>query len=233
MTESPQVRDDSDESADDEESEPPLPPLSEQMAEQLGGMRGLVEAGVPIAVFVVLNVALDDRLRWAVAAAVACAVGIAVVRAVRGEPVRHAVNGLFGIALGAVLALRSGDANDFYIPGILYGLAYGVVFYGSVAVRHPLVGWGWSIIAGKGKSAWRQDPRLVRVFGWLTVLWGTVFLLKNLLRLWMYLHGEMENVLGVTTLVLGYPLTALLVLVTLLAVRRARPSESTQDMASA
>src|SRR5690606_32515874 len=119
-----------------------------------------------------------------------------VIRALRKQPIRHAVNGLFGIALGAWLAWNSGDANEFYLPGVLYGLGYAVVLLGSVALRHPLIGWGWAIIAGKGKSVWREDKRLVSLFGWITVLWGGVFLAKNLVRLWMYLDGGMATALG-------------------------------------
>ena len=35
------------------------------------------------------------------------------------KPVRHAVNGLFGIAIGAFIAWRTGEARDFYLPGII------------------------------------------------------------------------------------------------------------------
>lgn len=205
------------------DGEEPLPPMTEQISEQLGGVRGLVESGVPIGVFVIMNVLWGEHLEWAIIAAVASAVTIAVVRAIRKQPIRHAVNGLFGIALGAFLAWRSGDANEFYLPGLLYGIGYGIVLLGSVLVRHPLIGWGWSIIAGKGKSVWREDKALVSLFGWLTAMWGVVFLAKNLVRLWMYLDGGMATALGVVTLLFGYPVTALLLLITFVSVRRRRP----------
>jgi len=210
---------------DDEE---PLPPMTEQISQQLGGVRGLIESGIPVGVFVLVNVLWEDQLRWAIVAAVSCAVLIAAVRALRRQPIRHAINGLFGIALGAWLAWNSGDANEFYLPGILYGLGYGLALFGSVAVKHPLVGWGWSIIAGEGKATWREDSRLVALFGWLTALWGTVFLLKNVVRLWMYLDGGMANVLGVFTILSGYPVTAALFMITFWAVRRRRPTELMQ-----
>ena len=37
-----------------------LPPFAEQMAQQLGGWRGLIESGIPVAVFVLVNNATDD-----------------------------------------------------------------------------------------------------------------------------------------------------------------------------
>src|SRR5204863_9645155 len=64
-----------------------LPPFAEQMAQQLGGWRGLIESGIPVAVFVVLNVVAgwfskDTRfvLEIAIAASVGTALVIAAVR---------------------------------------------------------------------------------------------------------------------------------------------------------
>ncbi|ADD44174.1 DUF3159 domain-containing protein [Stackebrandtia nassauensis] len=207
-----------------------LPPMTEQVAQQLGGVRGLVESGIPVGVFVLINV-IWEALYWAIGFAVGTAVAIAVLRLIRKESIRHAVNGLFGIALGAWLAWRSGDEGDFYWPGIIQGLAYAAVLMGSVAVRHPLVGWFWSIIAGGGKHAWREDRRLVRVFGWLTMLWGVVFLAKNLLRLWLRL-GDMDTALGVVTLVGGYPVTGLLILISIAVVRKTHPGMTLKLKAS-
>lgn len=223
-------------SSDAEDDDDALPPMTEQLSQQLGGIRGLVESGIPVGVFVLANVFLSDilsiafgvklpegdALRWAIGSSVGVAVLIAIMRAVRKEPVRHALNGLLGIGIGAYLAWKSGDQGDFYLPGIIQGSVYGLVLMGSVAVKHPLVGWFWSVIAGGGKAQWREDNALVKVFGWLTILWGVVFLVKNLFRAWLYM-ADLDTVLGLVTLFGGYPLTALLVLITLWTVRRARP----------
>ncbi len=200
--------------SDDDER---LPSLSEQMAEQLGGWRGMAEASVPVIVFVPVNVIAT--LRPALIAAVSVALGIAALRLFQRRPIRHAVNGLFGIGIGAFLALRSGNDKDFYLPGILYGIAYGLVLLGSAAIRQPLVGWLWSVIMAKGRSEWRQDPRLVRTFTWLTVLWGVVWLAKVGVQAALYL-ADMGTALGVARLLLGYPPYALLLVITIWTVRR-------------
>lgn len=210
---------------DTDEDDDDLPPFTEQVAQQLGGVRGLIESGIPVGVFVLTNVIWDDALRWAIGAAVASALLIAVGRAVRKQPIRHAVNGLVGVGIGAYMAWNSGKEEDFYWFGIFQGLAYSLVLMGSAVVRHPLVGWFWSVIANGGKSDWREDRRLVRVFGWLTLLWGVVFLAKNLFRGYLAL-AEMPDALGVVTLVMGYPVTALLFLITLWTVRRTHPGLS-------
>jgi hypothetical protein len=196
----------------------PLPSLTEQMAEQLGGWRGLVESSIPVAVFVVANVVISE-LRPALIASVGVGVLIALLRLLQRRPIRHAVNGLFGIAIGAIIAWRTGEEKDFYLPGILYGVAYGLALLGSVAVRQPLVGWIWSVIVAGGRSEWRTDERLVRTFNWLTVLWGVVWLAKVGVQAGLYL-ADMDTALGIARLALGYPPYALLLAITIWTVRR-------------
>lgn len=194
-----------------------LPPFAEQMAEQLGGWRGLVESAIPVLVFVTLNILTE--LRPALIAAVAVAVTIAVFRLVQRRPIRHALNGLFGIGIGAAFAWNSGEERDFYLPGILYGIAVGLALLGSVAIRQPLVGWLWSVIAAGGKSEWRDDPRLLRTFSWLTILWGVVWLTKVGVQAALYL-ADQGTALGIARLALGYPPYALLLAITFWTVRR-------------
>ncbi|HEX6500810.1 MAG TPA: DUF3159 domain-containing protein [Micromonosporaceae bacterium] len=195
-----------------------LPTFTEQIAEQLGGLRGILESSIPVTVFVVVNIVWT--LRPALIISVASAVAIAVWRLARRQPIRHAVNGLFGIVIGVVIAWRTGNARDFYLPGIWLSLAYGVAMLASVAVRRPLVGWVWSVIAAGGSMAWREHPRLVRTFSWLTVLWAVVYLAKMAVQYALF-AADQADALGVARLALGYPPYALLIAVTVWAVRRA------------
>ncbi|MFF0154276.1 DUF3159 domain-containing protein [Micromonospora sp. NPDC005203] len=197
--------------------EEPLPTIAEQMADQLGGWRGLVESSIPVVVFVVANVI--GELRPAVIASVAIALLIAGLRLAQRRPIRHAVNGLFGVGIGAAIAWRTGDERDFYLPGILYGIGYGIALLVSAVIRQPLVGWIWSVLVAKGRSEWRDDPKLVRTFTQLTVLWGVVWLAKVGVQAGLYLAHQ-DTALGVARLALGYPPYALLLLITVWTVRR-------------
>ncbi len=200
-----------------------VPSFSEQIAEQLGGWRGLVESSIPVVVFVLVN--LVAPLNAALIGSAALAVGIAVWRLSRRQPVRHAVNGLVGICIGAVIAWRTGEEKDFFLPGILYGMGYGAALLVSVALRLPLVGWIWSVLAAGGSNAWRRDPRLMRTFGWLTVLWGVVWIAKVGVQGWLwYLDETTATELGVARLLLGYPPYALLLAFTIWWVRRVHPN---------
>ncbi|MFC0531109.1 DUF3159 domain-containing protein [Phytohabitans kaempferiae] len=208
-----------------EDDEERLPSFAEQMADQLGGWRGLVESSVPVVVFVVVNIVGD--LNPAIVASVGVAVAIAVLRLIQRRPIRHAVNGLFGVGIGAFIAWRTGDEKDFYLPGILYGIGYGLALLASVAVRQPLVGWIWSVIVAGGKSEWRSDPKLIRLFSRLTVLWGVVWLAKVGVQAALYL-ADQDTALGVARLVLGYPPYLLLLALTVWAVRRATRTPETE-----
>jgi Protein of unknown function (DUF3159) len=208
-----------------------LPSFSEQLAEQLGGVRGLVESSIPVTVFVVVNIV--STLRPALIASVGTAVAMAVFRLSRRQSVRHAVNGLFGILVGAAIAWRTGQAKDFYLPGIVLGLGYAVAMLASVAARRPLVGWIWSIVLGGGSTHWREEPRLLRTFSWLTVLWAGIYAVKVVIQTGLYLTNQV-HALGVARLALGYPPYALLLAVTVWAVRRAThdgPAEAVEPAA--
>lgn len=196
---------------------PPVPSFAEQVSDQLGGWRGMVESGIPITVFVVVN--LVWSLRPALIASVALAVLLAIVRLAQGRPVRYAVNGLFGIGLGTVIAWRSGEARDFYLPGIIISYGYAAGMIASVVLRHPLVGWLWSVLFLKGSADWRQDRRLMRTFNWLTLLWAAVWIAKVTVQAVFY-HADEEHLLGVARLLLGAPPYFLLLLITIWVVRR-------------
>jgi len=211
---------------DDEE---PLPSFSEQLAEQLGGVRGLLESSVPVFVFVLVK--LVWPLRPTLIAAVATAVAIAVFRLSRRQTVRHAVNGLFGVFIGVALAWKTGNAKDFYLPGILLSLGYAVAMLVSVAVRRPLVGWLWSLVLGGGRTRWRDEPRLLRTFGWLTVLWASIYVVKVVVQTGLYLTDQV-TALGVARLVLGVPPYLLLLAITVWAVRRVGVPEEEPEPAS-
>jgi uncharacterized protein DUF3159 len=193
------------------------PSFSEQLAEQLGGWRGLVESSIPVTIFVIVNIIW--QVRPAIIVSVLSALAIAAFRLARRQSVRHAINGLFGILLGAFIAWRSGSARDFYLPGIIISAVYAVAMLASVGMRRPLVGWIWSVVLDGGRTRWREDAALLRTFGWLTVLWAAIYLAKVAIQTGLYLANQ-EDLLGVSRVVLGWPPYALLLAVTVWAVRR-------------
>src|SRR5690349_24760560 len=103
--------------------------LGQAIAEQLslrsliGGPRGLAEAILPMTVFSVVWAFTHDVPR-SVLAALVPAVVFALWRIVAREPLTQAVSGVLGIALGAGIALYTGRAQDFFLPGILKNVGF-------------------------------------------------------------------------------------------------------------
>lgn len=194
------------------------PTFSEQVADQLGGLRGVIESCIPVLVFIGVNIA------WALKPALICAVAVAVVigivRLARRQPVRHAINGLFGIALGGVIAWKTGHAKDFYLPGIFISAGYAAALLASMAFRRPLIGYVWGVVMTRGRHAWRTQPRLLRTFQWLTLLWAGCFLLRGAVQGALYL-ADQPTLLGLSRVAMSWPLYVLQLAVTLWAARRA------------
>jgi hypothetical protein len=74
---------------------------------------------------------------------------------------------------------------------------------------------------------WRDDPRMLRAYSWLTVLWGVTFLVRALVQGVLYQANEVA-LLGTAGLLLGLPVTAAEVLVTLWVVSRLHRHRSTR-----
>jgi hypothetical protein len=75
---------------------------------------------------------------------------------------------------------------------------------------------------------WRDDPRMLRAYSWLTVLWGGVFLVRALVQGLLYRISENDvTALGTVSLVLGLPVTAAEIVVTLWVVARLHRHRST------
>jgi Protein of unknown function (DUF3159) len=210
------------------DSDEPFPSMSEQISEQLGGVRGLVESSIPVVAFVLLNVLLGENvagfdkrtaLYWAIGGAVGTAVLIGVYRLIRKEPIRHAVNGVVGIALGAWLAWRSGEAKDFYLPGILLSLGQVVLLIGSVAIRKPILGYVWAVLANKGRHDWFDNRELFRTFQWLTLVWAGSLFIRAGVQGWLYL-ADQATALGVTRILISWPMYAATFAFSVWAIRR-------------
>jgi hypothetical protein len=183
----------------------------------MGGVSGLVYSSLPVLVFVLVNTFFG--LTAAIWAAVGGAVLITVIRVVRKEPLQPAISGFFGVAIAAFIAYRTGSAKGFFLFGIWASLVYGSVFLASVLVRWPLVGVIWSFLNGHG-MAWRSDRKAVISYNVATLTWVAVFAARFIVQRWLY-NEDQTGWLAFARLAMGYPLTAIALVVTVWAVTRA------------
>ncbi len=200
--------------------------IRHKLSEALGGKRGMAEGAIPTLGFT-LTYILSKELKLALAVGAALAVAALVVRIVQKQPVQFVVNAMVGIAIAAVFALRSGKAEDVFLPGIIYNAAYAVLMTVSILVRWPVVGLMIGSVTGD-LSGWRSNPGIVKLCSRLTWLLVLPCAIRVAVQYPLYLAGEV-GWLGATKIALGWPLqiAALSAMAVLLARGRTPLAEPT------
>lgn len=170
----------------------------------IGGWRGMVDSGLPAAVFVIAYLVSSQQLRPSVIAALVTGAVIAVVRLARRESLQQVVAGFFGVAISAFVATRTGKAENYFLIGILINVGYMLAYAVSCVVRWPLLGVVVGYVRGDA-TGWRQDPRQYRAYATASWIWVAMFGLRLVIQLPMYFAGAV-GMLGVAKLALGWPL---------------------------
>ncbi len=195
----------------------------QQIIKQIGGVRGLIDSGLPIIVFITVNA--FTSLQIALWSALGAGGALFVARLARRESVQQAISGFLGVAVAAFIAGQTGEARDFFLPSLWSTAGFGLAFLVSALVRWPLVGvlaeLLWPTPGLTDSKAWRSHRGLMRAYTWLTLMWAAVYLLRIAVQGSLYLANEV-TLLGTTKLFMGWPLTALEALLTVFVVRRAR-----------
>ncbi|MCX5440208.1 MULTISPECIES: DUF3159 domain-containing protein [unclassified Streptomyces] len=153
--------------------------------EAFGGLRGLVETVVPGLLFVTIFT-INKDLHMSAIAALAVSLVLVVVRLVMKGTVKHAFSGVFGVAFGVVFAMMTGNAKDFYLPGMLYTLGLAVAYIVTTLCGVPLIG----LILGpvfKENLSWRtRNPGRKKAYAKASWAWGLILLAKCAILFPMY-----------------------------------------------
>ncbi|HLS46192.1 MAG TPA: DUF3159 domain-containing protein [Ornithinicoccus sp.] len=203
--------------------------IRHRVSDVLGGWYGSLETALPTVAFVVVWL-MRDEIRPALYAAGGVALLLLGIRLAIGGSVRFVLTSIFATALAAFFALRSGRAEDAFLPGILTSAAYAVATLVSIVTRWPAV--GFIVAAGdphyvEHPTRWRKDSALVKVCSRLTWVLVALFVIRVAIMLPLYLAGEVAW-LGVAKIALGWPayLLAIIVMGLMLAVGRTPVSNS-------
>jgi len=147
-------------------------------------------------------------LETAAAVAVGVSVVVAAERLIRRRPVTNAIGGLFGTGLAVFIALRSGSAEGYFVPRMIYAAVLALVFAGSVAIRRPLIG----VLVGaayRAPSEWVNDRRVRRAFGEVTLAWACLFAFRAAVYAVLIAAGK-AGWLAVASVTMGWPAFLLL-----------------------
>jgi hypothetical protein len=195
--------------------------MPESLSELLNGRRAAVDATLPAAGFV-LGWLLADRSIWVGSAvAVACALVVSLWRIRHGDKPRAVLIGLLGVCVAALVALRTGQAEDFFLLQLLSNAASALVWAVSIVIRWPLLGLVVGAVLGQ-KTRWRQDPALLRAYGKGSWIWVFQYVVRVAVFLPLY-AAEQVVALGVARVALTWPLVAACLAVSWWVIRRSLP----------
>lgn len=198
------------------------------LAELLGGRRGALDATVPPVAFVAVWLASGRSVALASGAAVLCALVVAALRWRSGRRPRAVLLGLLGVAVAALIALRTGRAADFFVVQVAANAASALAWVLSIAVRWPLLGVVVGTVLGQ-RARWRRDPDLLRGYSVASWPWVGQYILRvsvfGALYWLSYYRDEAVVALGVARVALSWPLIAACIAVSWWVLRRSLPPD--------
>jgi len=189
----------------------------------LGGRRGALDASLPPAAFVVGWLVSGRSIAWGAVAAIAVGVIVGVLRLVRGHRVTAVLAGVAVVAAGALVALYTGRAQDFFLIQLLANIASALAWAVSILIRWPLLGLVVGTLLGQ-KTRWRRDPDLLRAYGRASWVWVGQYTLRVLVYGLLWWTGAVVA-LAVARVALSWPLVAATVAVSAVVLRRSLPAD--------
>jgi hypothetical protein len=185
-----------------------LSEVLDELRSIISGRSGIADGILPPVVFVTVNAfAGVTPAAWSGAAVALLIVGW---RLLGRRPLKYALSGLFGTLLATVLAIRSGRAEDFFLPGIITGALTTVAILASLITRRPFVAYS-SWVTRSWPIEWYWHPRVLPAYMAATWLWAGYFGLRTAVTWWFYTNEQTEA-LAAFRVASGWPgLVALLV----------------------
>jgi hypothetical protein len=180
------------------------------------GRSGIADGIIPPLLFVAGNTVAG--VAAGAMAGLGSAAAIIVWRLARGRPLRFALAGAGGTLLAVVLALRSGRAEDYFLPGIIGGTVTAAIVVVSILARRPFVAWTSWITRG-WPLAWYWHPRVRPAYARASWLWAVFFGVRTLVQWRLYLGGD-SSTLAAIRVASGWPALVVLLAATYLLGRR-------------
>ena len=188
--------------------------LRDEMRDLLG-KASLLDAVVGPLVFAAVNFFYGPGV-----AVVAGLVGAAVVlawRISRRGSLTYALSGVGGTLLASALVAFTGNASNYFLPGIVSGAVTTAALLVSLVVGYPLVA-VISSVTRQWPLGWFQHPRVKGAYYLTTWIWVAFFGARTALQALLYQSGSVEA-LAVVRVATGWPALLALLAVTYLVGR--------------
>ncbi|MCG5466764.1 DUF3159 domain-containing protein [Micromonospora sp. MED01] len=198
------------------------PARAESLTDLLGGRRGAIDATVPPLAFAAGWLLGGESLWGGVGAALAAGAVVTGVRLRRGDRPRSVLIGLLAVCVAALIAVRTGRAENFFLIQVLSNAASALAWTVSIVVRWPLLGVLVGAVLGQ-RAGWRRDPVLLRGYGRASWVWTATYLLRLAVFVPLYLGGQVLA-LVVARVALTWPLVAAALALSWVVLRRSLPA---------
>ena len=131
-----------------------VPDPAVQPAARRWGPPGALDSALPSVVFVITYLVTGSNLTVALVAALV-ALRSWPARLIRREKPVRVVGGLAAVAFAAVVAARTGNAADYFLPSLLANVASALIWAASILARWPLLG---SSVSRSGEDVLARRP---------------------------------------------------------------------------
>ncbi|MFJ5882761.1 DUF3159 domain-containing protein [Kitasatospora cineracea] len=168
-----------------------------------GGVRGMVDLTLPGLVYIV-TFNITHRVSASAWAALGLCAVLVVARLAKRETLKHAFSGVFGVAISAWFAMKTGKAEDFYLPGLLWSVGYCAALALSALVRWPMIGVMLGPITGEMFTWRKENPGRLAAYTKATWAWVVIMGLKPVILFPLYFTHNV-NLLGWMKVALGIP----------------------------
>ncbi|MBR5950814.1 MAG: DUF3159 domain-containing protein [Actinomycetaceae bacterium] len=203
----------------------------------MGGIRGIAETIIPPLLFIVLYL-VTDTVRIPAISSLAIALGAIAVRFIQKIDIVPALSGFLFVAISAVWALKSGQASNYFLLGIITNSIYLAVLLFSLIIKWPLmgliIGFLRGDVTGWKQGEFSQSPEQVvtrRKYAHITWLWVGLFTVRLLVQIPLFLTDAIAP-LAAARIVMGPFLFAFVAWLTWIIVRALPPvpvSEETKN----
>lgn len=181
--------------------------LRDKLSEAIGGWRGAAESAVPTLAFA-LTWARTQDLKLALVVAGACVAVLLVVRLIQRQDPRFIAYAAVGVGISAFFALRSGRAEDAFLPGMLQNAGLLLLLLVTNLTRWPLFGFVVGVAEPEAFAEeptwWRRHAGIVTVAARLAWVLIALNVVRLAIMVPLYL-AEQVAALGVAKVVLGWP----------------------------